>query len=225
MSSPTSIGLSLHEARQARLLARGGIERIIQLSHDSPPLTVTEFPGREIGSISWEGGEFLARHLLQNPFLIQNRIVVELGCGLGVAGIAAARFGAKKVFLTDRESLLPLFQQAASIHANIQCLALNWGAKEWVESGLPYADVILGADVIYTDDGALAFVETLGQALCSPLITTTSTTTNIALLAYKERGSGIVFHSALQQLQDITCEIVNRHGDHVIYQLSKRERL
>jgi predicted nicotinamide N-methyase len=51
----------------------------------------------------WQGSVALACEILENPELVKGKRVIDLGTGLGLAGIAAAMAGAKEVVLTDRE--------------------------------------------------------------------------------------------------------------------------
>ena len=51
----------------------------------------------------WPSAMALAQELLQRPELVRGRRVLDLGCGVGLAGIAAAVAGAREVVLADRE--------------------------------------------------------------------------------------------------------------------------
>jgi predicted nicotinamide N-methyase len=51
----------------------------------------------------WQGSVALAEEVLSNPERVRGKRVIDLGTGLGLAGIAAAMAGAKEVVLTDRE--------------------------------------------------------------------------------------------------------------------------
>src|SRR5688572_1686131 len=44
-------------------------------------------------SVVWPGAKLLAAVLLNNPAFVFGRRVVDVGCGAGVAGIAAAKAG------------------------------------------------------------------------------------------------------------------------------------
>ena len=52
----------------------------------------------------WLGSEVLSQYLLQQPKLIRNKTVLELGAGLGLVGITCHFIGASKVILTDGDT-------------------------------------------------------------------------------------------------------------------------
>ena len=208
-----SSGASLHALRQSRLRARGGILRIITIPNQ-PPLSVIEYPGRDIGSISWEGGEALGRYIAEHCECVRGLRVVEVGCGLGVAGLAASAAGAKEVTLTDRATLLPIIASLADAKTNTRVAPLEWGRDTWRDAALP-ADVILGADVVYTKEGAEALAELLGAAL------TPCGVAACAYISYKERGAGDAWVSALKKEGICTPRVLALYGDHVIWELRR----
>ena len=63
----------------------------------APVLRLTRWPAGEI----WPAGRALATRLSAEPDLVRGQRVLELGTGLGIAGIAAADAGARHVFLSD----------------------------------------------------------------------------------------------------------------------------
>ena len=54
---------------------------------------------------AWPSSIALASFILSRPELVKGKRVADLGCGLGLAGIAAAISGAREVVLLDREVL------------------------------------------------------------------------------------------------------------------------
>jgi predicted nicotinamide N-methyase len=52
-------------------------------------------------AIAWPAAIVLARHLLKNGNLVKNKTVLDIGCGSGVACIAAARGGASRIIAND----------------------------------------------------------------------------------------------------------------------------
>lgn len=63
---------------------------------------IREIPlsGGGLGCALWDGGLVLTRWIYHNGAIFSNRSVLELGCGVGLAGIMAAHW-AKSVTLTD----------------------------------------------------------------------------------------------------------------------------
>lgn len=64
----------------------------------------------------WPSSVAMAEEILARPELVAGRRVADLGCGLGVGGVAAAMAGAAEVVLLDRE---PLAIQCALINAKL----------------------------------------------------------------------------------------------------------
>ena len=52
-------------------------------------------------AIYWPGGQVLARIILDNPNLVRNKMVLDLGSGCGAVSLAAALAGAKKIVAND----------------------------------------------------------------------------------------------------------------------------
>ena len=72
------------------------------------------------GSIAgqvWGAGAALGRHLLQIG-LSERPMVVEIGSGTGVAGLAAAAAGASKVVLTDMAEVVPRLRRTIAQNAD-----------------------------------------------------------------------------------------------------------
>ena len=187
------LGESLHAERQARLAARGGVARVLKL--DPFTLHIKELPGAEIGSISWAGGEVLSRYLIQNRGCVAGLRVIELGCGLGVAGLVARLVGAASVTLTDKGSLHDIASDnvaanADALNGSVFVRTLDW--KDTEAAAANDYDVILGADVVYTDEGSVSLAKLL-DTLMSP-----RGSARCALIAYKERGAGPAFWAALK---------------------------
>mmetsp|Transcript_24145 Transcript_24145/g.27569 ORF Transcript_24145/g.27569 Transcript_24145/m.27569 type:complete len:178 (-) Transcript_24145:395-928(-) len=56
------------------------------------------------GLTLWKSSEILCSYLCDHPEIVQNKSVVELGAGLGCAGIIGHKLGASKVVLTDGDT-------------------------------------------------------------------------------------------------------------------------
>ena len=51
----------------------------------------------------WPGGVSLAHYLLSNSHIVSGKFVLDIGCGGGIAAIAASCAGAQKVIANDIE--------------------------------------------------------------------------------------------------------------------------
>jgi predicted nicotinamide N-methyase len=95
-------------------------------------------------SFAWASGQALARKLLDNPEWVAGKTVLDFGCGSGIAAIAAAKAGAKRVIACDLDPGALL-----STKANAE---LNGVELEYLEDFFALeepVDVLLAADVLY----------------------------------------------------------------------------
>lgn len=90
---------------------------------------------------------------------LQGKRVIEVGCGPGAPGLAAAALGADVILsdLRDEARLLAEYN-ARQNGLSVQCLAMDWDAPP---ADLGTFDGILAADVLYEDGmmrGVLRFI-------------------------------------------------------------------
>jgi predicted nicotinamide N-methyase len=98
-------------------------------------------------AVLWRSGVALAREL--DGVALQGRRVVELGCGLAVPSLAAARAGAT-VLATDAsaEALALVERNGEANGVRVETATVDWAKPdELVERG-PF-DLVLAADVLY----------------------------------------------------------------------------
>jgi|SRR5215211_562019 len=98
-------------------------------------------------SVLWRSGVALALALEGLP--LRGRRVVELGCGLGMPSIAAARAGAE-VLATDSsfEALALVERNAGENGVAVETAAVDWNAPDELVRRAPF-DLVLAADVLY----------------------------------------------------------------------------
>ena len=199
----------LHEARVAR---RAANPTLTSYDFGKCRVAIAEVPGAAVGSILWEGCHVLCRFLESRPELVRDRRVLELGSGVGLAGLAAACLGATRVLVSEAPALLPLLE--ANMERNRpgpgeRCAAseLVWGDEGWAAFQMAMAlaqpvepvefDIVIAADVVYR--GALALVSTLAALAATPRSQTTPADVSqlVIVMAYKERGAGDAFFAAL----------------------------
>ncbi|CAJ1964504.1 unnamed protein product [Cylindrotheca closterium] len=138
------------------------------------------------GLAVWLGSEILARFMARHPYLIRGKTVMELGSGLGLAGITSHHLDSKTSVLTDGDSLV--LNDYLKFNANqndrrqqdtiggdghpgaIECHQLIWGHRGQSNGQSPLAqfrkkygqfDVILAADCTYIPQSVEPFWETI----------------------------------------------------------------
>ncbi|MBV1959859.1 MAG: 50S ribosomal protein L11 methyltransferase [Pseudomonadales bacterium] len=95
-------------------------------------------------ALCWAGGQVLARYILDNPKQLLGKTVLDMGAGSGVAAIAAAKAGAKKVYACDCDinSILAINENADLNHVEVEAIESSDLITEEV-------DIIIAADLLY----------------------------------------------------------------------------
>ncbi len=119
-------------------------EEAAELPDDGP---VEWAPVAPYWAVLWRSGVALAGEL--GGASVRGKRVVELGCGLGVPSIAAAREGAA-VLATDAcpDALALLARNAEANRVGLETAAVDWVEPEGLV-GLGPFDLVLAADVLY----------------------------------------------------------------------------
>ena len=105
----------LHFARIARL--RAAAPRAAFRFGADIEVALAVLPGGAIGSVVWRGAVVLGELLARRRALVAGRRVLELGAGVGLVALVAARLGAASVLATDApgaEDVLRLLRQNAA---------------------------------------------------------------------------------------------------------------
>ena len=95
---------------------------------------------------AWAGGTVLARYLLDQPEVVRGRRVLDLGCGSGVVGIAAAKAGAARVTASDIDANALV---ATRLNAGLNKVQIDIVEGDLIGGLLPQADVVLVGDLFY----------------------------------------------------------------------------
>jgi predicted nicotinamide N-methyase len=98
-------------------------------------------------SVLWRSGVALAREL--DGIELRGLRIVELGCGLALPSIAAARAGAT-VLATDScpEALTLVARNAGANGVRVDTLTVDWSEPRELVRQAPF-DLVLAADVLY----------------------------------------------------------------------------
>ena len=136
----------------AEVLSFRSGELVVERPHDVEALLDAERFEREDEYLPywaelWPSGLALARAL--DGHALRGRRVVELGCGLGLPSLLAARAGAR-VLATDwaPEALELLERNAARNGLALRSARVDWRAPGALVAEAPW-DLVLGADLLY----------------------------------------------------------------------------
>jgi predicted nicotinamide N-methyase len=103
-------------------------------------------------AVLWRSGVALARELdsaARGSATLRGLRVVELGCGLGVPSIAAARAGAAVLATDACAEALPLVERNARENGvGVETATVDWKRPDDLLERAPF-DVVLAADVLY----------------------------------------------------------------------------
>ncbi|PIO61901.1 hypothetical protein TELCIR_16560 [Teladorsagia circumcincta] len=134
-----------------------------------------------VAGVLWDSAIVLSEYLDTHPDLIRGHQVLELGAGLGLPSIVAAKLSGKSVMATDQPSAISLLRE--NIVANLreeEMSAVSIVPLDW--ANLPdqplSADIILGADLVYNEEVFEALRKVITQLI---------TTDNVMLMASKIR--------------------------------------
>jgi predicted nicotinamide N-methyase len=112
-------------------------------------------------AFAWAGGQALARHLLDSPFLVEDRAVLDLATGSGLVALAAARAGGRPVTANDID---PLSLAATTANAEANGLNLRTVEGDLLDTAASEWAVILAGDVFYSREMAARVLPFLRRA-------------------------------------------------------------
>ncbi len=98
----------------------------------------------------WPSAIALAKYIEKKPQLVQNKKIIELGCGLGLPSIVAAKLGATTCLATDFHPACIPYCHANITRNNVnqvRCLTLDWRYPRINQT----FDVIIGSDLLYEE--------------------------------------------------------------------------
>lgn len=136
-----------------RLEAAAGIPDILLYrAHPGSRLSQMEVGDAEelppYWAYNWAGGTLLARHILENPSIVQGRRVLDLGAGSGIVAIAAAKCGAGEVTAVDID---PNAIAAIGLNAGANRVVITAIQADLLSGRPPDVDIVLAGDIFYDD--------------------------------------------------------------------------
>lgn len=157
-------------------------------------LYVFEAPySRGIAGKIWDSSYVLMEYLKKfGKHYIQDKRVVELGCGTGIVGLGIAALCPTLLILTDFLDIVPLISANIQLNSCLQknkelleiysskCHALSHTWGENVDESIQSCDVIIGSDIVYDPIGYEPLVKTISTILADDLDKT-------CILAHRKR--------------------------------------
>lgn len=148
LSPPLVPELSLHLAEESLPIWLKTEEELNKANVDPP-----------YWAFAWAGGQALARYILDEPGLVADKHVLDLGSGSGLVAIAARRSGAASATAADID---PLAAIAARLNGSLNNVTLQTTAHDLLAEPPAAYDLILVGDLFYEATLAkrvLAFID------------------------------------------------------------------
>jgi len=142
-----------------------------KLLSDDPTQHEEEEKQDLLGLDIWPAAIELCNYLSDNPTLVAGKSVLELGAGVALPGLLAARLGASRVVLTDYEPQVVAHMAHNASLCNIPSSACTGICLDWTKLDLLPAEhaaafqIILAADVLYIADIMPGFVAAMTALL------------------------------------------------------------
>jgi predicted nicotinamide N-methyase len=110
-------------------------------------------------AVLWRSGVALARELAARK--LEGLRIAELGCGLGLPSLIAARDGASVLAVdAEAEALHLLDRNAGANGVSLATLQVDWAQPQELLARAPF-DLVVAADVLYEDDAPLLLADLL----------------------------------------------------------------
>jgi predicted nicotinamide N-methyase len=164
----------------------------------------------------WEASIVLMQHMVDLP-VIANRRILELGSGLGMAGIAAAAIGHDITLTEYNEDALNFLRANAEVN---NCGHLGIQHLDWFKPVIEETyDLIIGSEIVYQDSA----VEALGE-IFSKLLSPGGQ----VILTERVRSTGAVFFDKMTPHFDIgiqqhTLRSKQKSETVIIFELTKKK--
>jgi predicted nicotinamide N-methyase len=97
-------------------------------------------------AFAWVGGQALARYVLDSPWVVRGRSVLDFAAGSGISGIAAGLAGAAEVEASEVDAVAAA---AVALNAESNGVAIRVMTGDLVEKPPGHWDVVLAGDVCY----------------------------------------------------------------------------
>jgi predicted nicotinamide N-methyase len=137
-------------------------------------------------SVLWRSGVALARELDGMP--LRGRRVVELGCGLGVPSVTAARAGADVLATDEAPDALALARVNAEANGvHIETMVADWDEPGELVARAPF-DLLLAADLLYERASVASLLSLMPSLASEALVADPGRPAAVVFMAHAERS-------------------------------------
>ena len=112
-------------------------------------------------AFAWSGGQALATYLRDHPEVVAGKRMLDLACGSGLVGIAAAKAGAARVWCNDID---PYAEAAVALNAGLNGVHIDFLSGDLLAGPAPDVDLIVAGDICYEKTMTGAMLTFLGRA-------------------------------------------------------------
>lgn len=117
------------------------------------------------GDVVWPSSFALARLIAHCPFLVNDKNVLELGCGLGLPSLAALLHASPAhVALSDKDNTVLSLAYKSSTQLNRARASVSRTTMDWSDKttwpNLDF-DILMGSDILYEKGSILSLVNVL----------------------------------------------------------------
>lgn len=136
----TGITIGDRELRVEAVIDQEVLIELVKTQHD-----LDHFP---YGWMLWPSAVGLSKYILSNPQRFAGKRVLELGCGVGMSGVAAAIAGGTVTQTDYLSGALELATRNATLNSvkTTSCLG-DW--RDFPEALVESADIVIGTDILY----------------------------------------------------------------------------
>ncbi len=128
-------------------------ELSLHLADEVTPIwRMTEEALGEIGlpppfwAFAWAGGQAVARYVLDNPWEVEGKRVLDFATGSGLVAIAAMKAGALSALGADIDDFCAA---AVALNAEANAVKVDYTPLDLLDADPPGVDVILAGDICY----------------------------------------------------------------------------
>ena len=125
--------------------------------------TITTSDGR--GDVIWPSSLALAKLISHCPFLVKDKAILELGCGLGLPSLTALLFSdPAHVALSDKDNCVLSLAYMSSTQLNRGRASVSRSTMDWSDiTTWPKQkyDLLIGADILYEKSSILSLIDVL----------------------------------------------------------------